>query len=1224
VTTVQVDVVEGPNSGVAEPAAALCNTPGNFDLNTLLDGSQDGGGEWTQASGTTALTVDINTGDVSFSGAAADTYTFDYTLTSSAPCVDAVTTVTVNLDEDANAGTYIGTPGEVCNSEDAYNLKDLLTGNPTDGGTWISLDGITVNGDLADFTGIGAGSYIFTYDVDNACGDDDEDVTVNVTEGPNSGVAEPAAELCNSTTSFDLFSLLDGSQDGGGEWTQASGITTLTVDINTGDVDFSGATTDTYTFNYTVSGNNPCVDAVTTVTVNVIEPLSAGIFNAAPSANLTSINSPFDLFTLLDDEDAGGSWSITSGTGASIADPLVGEVDFSGAATATYEFTYTVTTTAGVCNGSSDSETVIIDFLNFQCEDTKFSFITEDATCSGVQDGLVFMFLQNVSNAANLQAVINGTDTLTFANPGNGGLVELDTTFFSGNYDITLYDPLTDCDSTKSILIGQKQSIIPLVNTTDATCDNPVGQIQVTIDGTFDFVLLDSADNQIGSPNSTGLFTDLAPATYGIAFTNSGGCQVDTVKNIIINEPTQVSNSALDLTVVEPSCNTTRAQILVNFELEGAYFYQILDTADVVVDSITTDLGEWTTELNTLGLFELVVTNVDNPGLCEPNSRNFNIERSGGFTATVTDKTDVVCFGESTGSVTIELDGISNGFYSLDGNLWTRFISGNTINGLPADINLLISDTSSTSGCSFSLETGITQPKEAFELNGEILTETPASCTASETTGVIFVPEVLGGVEPFKYLIDGNEVQLTGDRFITELSRTAQNLIIEDATGCTISTNISSIVSPNEIRVNQVIQLNPDDVCFEDPAGIQFVLSQETISSIPGPYLLTLNKVNDTLTSEIVLNINNGDNEFTIPQFNPNSNIPFERGMRYSWSIRSVDDEQVCPAVSNELISISGGAVVPSFDLNLVDVACFNSNGFLEITNIVANNDFPLFIQVSKNGEIVEPIPYNDFELNDSFVISTFDLGEPDGGTYNVILYQEPEDCNAIIRSEELGGIIEEPTAELRAELVPEPNLPPNVDRSRNDMNPVPATRETTTDGSISIRLTSTTGSPNGLYYADLNLVEPLGSNSRGDYAALLVDSVLFGADEVITFNGLLPGVYEITFYDEFGCNQNNKIIGQEGNFQITVDYDRSPFIPNVFTPNNDGKNDSFRILNLPDNGAELIVTNRTGKIVYRDSNYRASNLWDGGDNPDGIYFYQLTVDGSVQTGWVEILRGRR
>jgi gliding motility-associated-like protein len=78
-------------------------------------------------------------------------------------------------------------------------------------------------------------------------------------------------------------------------------------------------------------------------------------------------------------------------------------------------------------------------------------------------------------------------------------------------------------------------------------------------------------------------------------------------------------------------------------------------------------------------------------------------------------------------------------------------------------------------------------------------------------------------------------------------------------------------------------------------------------------------------------------------------------------------------------------------------------------------------------------------------------------------------------------------------------------------------------------------------------------------------------------------------------------------------------YVPNIFTPNGDGSNDNFEIRNLPAN-AKLIVTNRWGKQVFSSSNYQ--NDWNGNDAIDGVYFYQLQVDGEKYTGWVEIMRG--
>ena len=90
----------------------------------------------------------------------------------------------------------------------------------------------------------------------------------------------------------------------------------------------------------------------------------------------------------------------------------------------------------------------------------------------------------------------------------------------------------------------------------------------------------------------------------------------------------------------------------------------------------------------------------------------------------------------------------------------------------------------------------------------------------------------------------------------------------------------------------------------------------------------------------------------------------------------------------------------------------------------------------------------------------------------------------------------------------------------------------------------------------------------------------------------------------------------------ITVEYDHPLFIPNVFTPNNDGINDSFMIDPIqlyPKN--ELVIFNRLGGEVYRKNGY--NNEWRAKGVLSGIYFYRLYIDKDQQsyTGWVQVLR---
>lgn len=65
--------------------------------------------------------------------------------------------------------------------------------------------------------------------------------------------------------------------------------------------------------------------------------------------------------------------------------------------------------------------------------------------------------------------------------------------------------------------------------------------------------------------------------------------------------------------------------------------------------------------------------------------------------------------------------------------------------------------------------------------------------------------------------------------------------------------------------------------------------------------------------------------------------------------------------------------------------------------------------------------------------------------------------------------------------------------------------------------------------------------------------------------------------------------------------------IPNVFTPNGDGKNDLFVIPDLAQyKDTELIIVNRWGGEVYQAKNYQ--NNWTGNNIAEGTYFYSLKV----------------
>jgi gliding motility-associated-like protein len=82
--------------------------------------------------------------------------------------------------------------------------------------------------------------------------------------------------------------------------------------------------------------------------------------------------------------------------------------------------------------------------------------------------------------------------------------------------------------------------------------------------------------------------------------------------------------------------------------------------------------------------------------------------------------------------------------------------------------------------------------------------------------------------------------------------------------------------------------------------------------------------------------------------------------------------------------------------------------------------------------------------------------------------------------------------------------------------------------------------------------------------------------------------------------------------------------IPNVFTPNGDGKNETFHILGLDSyTGVELLIYSRWGAEVYNNLSYQ--NNWDGNGLNDGTYYYVLKLkrgdNATIYSGWILLKR---
>jgi gliding motility-associated-like protein len=108
----------------------------------------------------------------------------------------------------------------------------------------------------------------------------------------------------------------------------------------------------------------------------------------------------------------------------------------------------------------------------------------------------------------------------------------------------------------------------------------------------------------------------------------------------------------------------------------------------------------------------------------------------------------------------------------------------------------------------------------------------------------------------------------------------------------------------------------------------------------------------------------------------------------------------------------------------------------------------------------------------------------------------------------------------------------------------------------------------------------------------------------------------------QFGCRDSAVVY-------VNVDFGMTEFIPSAFTPNGDGRNDVFRILNMKyQKLLDFRVYNRWGQQIFQTTD--VSKGWDGTFNGTpqdmGVYNYVIIVarpDGTEKTytGAVSLIR---
>ncbi|WP_295338745.1 gliding motility-associated C-terminal domain-containing protein [Flavobacterium sp.] len=523
--TVTVTVTPGPEAG-NDNTITLCVNSSSQDLALLLGPNSQSGGTWSPA---------LASGTGIFNPAVDVAGSYTYTLSGSQPCDNDSAVITVIVNPVPNAGD--DNTITLCENNPPQDLFGLLGPNAQSGGTWSPT--LTSGTGLFNPTIDAAGTYTYTVG-GGLCDSDSATVVVNIIQEPNSGGVGQTLNVCVSEISVDLLSGLDGTQESG-LWSDDDNTGALTGSI----FNPSAVGVGSYNFTYTVTGNSPCANATSTVTV-IVNPLPiAGTDNTLV---VCSTDGPQDLFGLLGSTaQIGGTWSPPLASASGIFNPAV---DNQGA------FTYTVS--SPFCSPVSASVTVTV---------------VPAANSGGI--GQTISTCTNVTSL-DLTTGLDGTQGLgTWNDDNNTGalsgnifnpsLVGVGTYTFT--YNVTGTTPCANSASTVTVVVNP----LPNAGTFSGivTLCPSVGVLDLTslLNGEdTGGVWTDAASQTVTSPLTIFSF---AAGTYSYTYTVTNSCSTDTetVQFTILPNP-QIASFNI---TISPSCLGSNVVVSLNGMVDGTY-----------------------------------------------------------------------------------------------------------------------------------------------------------------------------------------------------------------------------------------------------------------------------------------------------------------------------------------------------------------------------------------------------------------------------------------------------------------------------------------------------------------------------------------------------------------------------------------------------------------------------------------------------------------------------
>lgn len=1162
-------------------------------------GGSNGSISTTATGGNSNYVYSVNPGNLtnssgSFTGLTAGTYTISVVdgnacSSSSLVTIAAPTALTAGVPSINNVSCFNGANGSV----------SILFSGGTGAFSYQLMPGNITN-TSGNFTNLNAGTFVITATDANNC-----TLTSSII------ITQPTALTVSSI--LNTFPTCTPGNDANSIINVAGGTAPYSYSINGGTLQASNIFNNLGIGNYTISVLDANLCSVTTVTSIQASPLP--VITSITATDATCV------------PGCDGSLTITASGGTAAYSYSSNGVNFQAANTLT-----------GLC--ANTYTIIVMDALN-----CTVSTITPVATVPGpvlLGTTITNTSCNGVSNGAATINIFGGTSPYTYLlEPIN--LTNTNGTFTSlaaGSYTISASD-INGCSTSSAILISQPQSLLfNSVASVASLCFGAAnGSLTATTtggSGAVTYTLLPATGSFVPPATYNGL---LGNTNYTVTASDANGCTTSTV--VLVPEPSQVlfssgfsqpvscngaANGSITVSAfggvgtvnytLQPGASTNSSGIFTNLagnnytitaaDVNGCTSTTIVNVFEPTAISITnataTDIICFGQVNGTLAIAAIGGTAPLDYTIMPSNQTNqsglFNSLNAATYTITITDAnnctltttltisepapvvignlvgTDALCFGQSNGTITVSgVGGVGNYFYSItpqnNSNITGQFsgLSTNTFTVTVSDAN----------GCSVSSGISINQP-QVLQLT---LSNTQNVTCFGAQDGII-VTSATGGTTPYVYtLMPGNTTTANG--FFTTVSAGNYIVYVTDQNACQDSVVNIIISQPPPLLFTSVT--HEDITCYLDSSGsITAIASGGT-----GTILYTISPQAGTQASPgYFVNIQGGTYLIT------------------------ATDASGCSTTS--IVTINQNLQIVASDLNLVQPLCYgDSNGSIIISAIggVPPMSYSLdgqpfvtsgiFANQKAGTHTITIMDSKGCKMDTSFVLTQPDKIRADVSIAGIFCVDQSD---AKVSVTAFGG-------RLNYTYYLKPGLYINKSGKFNDISPGSYTLSITDDALCRLDTIITVSLPQNPLGIRFNKkdIGCFGYGNEGSAEAIPVGgtppySYLWYATPMSAepkIEGLRHGKYVVEIIDAMGCKKKDSVYIEPGPCCDEV------FIPNAFTPNDDGTNDTWRVVTAA--GIELLqldIYNRWGNRVWSATNITDS--WDGtykNEKQDmGTFFY--------------------